>query len=226
MLQALADMSWQIALKNVSCESKRFCAHIICASKRHRRSVPQAQVVSHQRLSGDGASRSAVFQVYWPTDGYVQTFCNLNPPTCETRRLRPESPRFRTQPAWPSYRIGHYVDNYSTRFRVERKLGDSAEWLRSVGWGEGASSQSGYKMISVKSLWSENWLRNLHLILLCGDITNDQLGISEETVVWGGNLPIYWDISCHLVVVLTNLGQVCHTTLSPTGGGASLGGYF
>ncbi len=25
---------------------------------------------------------------------------------------------------------------------------------------------------------------------------------------WGGNLPIYWDISCHLVVVVTNSGQV------------------
>ncbi len=54
----------------------------------------------------------------------------------------------------------------------------------------------------------------------CGDITNDQFGFSEETVFrgdffWGGNLPIYWVQSCHLVSSSNNSGQVCHTTFLP-----------
>ena len=39
-----------------------------------------------------------------------------------------------------------------------------------------------------------------------------QLGISEETALWGGNLPIYWVLSCHLVVVLTIRSDVSHHT--------------
>ncbi len=46
-------------------------------------------------------------------------------------------------------------------------------------------------------------------------ITDDQFGLSEKTVLWVGNLPIYWVQSCHLVSSSNNLGQVYHTTFLP-----------
>ncbi len=53
---------------------------------------------------------------------------------------------------------------------------------------------------------------------MCDDITNDQLGISEETALWGRILPIYWILSCHPMVVLTNQVKCVTPHSSPTRG--------
>ncbi len=62
------------------------------------------------------------------------------------------------------------------------------------------------------------------VISSCSDITNDQLCISEEIVFRGRNLPTYWDISCHLMVVLTIQVRCVTPYSSPTRppGGAGL----
>ncbi len=42
--------------------------------------------------------------------------------------------------------------------------------------------------------------------------------MSEETALWGGNLAIYWSMSHHLVVVVTNSARWHPTTLPPLQG--------
>ncbi len=62
--------------------------------------------------------------------------------------------------------------------------------------------------------------------MVCCDITNAQFGVSKETALEGGNLPVHRSIACHLVVVVTNYSQVTSHHTSPPLGGAGLSSHF